>query len=129
VSALRELIPDYAGHADAPARRLSDQQVRAWAGESLVDVQERLGLGADSGRFEKLLLRCEFGDYYVIKALEDARFGAEDTSAAVERYDRNVVAAAAEAKTLTAAGLDAFVAGLERALDERAAGVSALLKR
>ncbi len=38
LDAIRALIPAYAGHAGADERRLSDQQVRAFAGELLVDL-------------------------------------------------------------------------------------------
>ena len=40
-----ELVPGYAGHADPQARFLSDQQVRAWVGEMLADLDERLSPG------------------------------------------------------------------------------------
>jgi hypothetical protein len=130
VSVLRDLIPSYAGHADSQARRLSDQQVRAWAGEALADVRDRLDLGAFAERFDALLMRCEFGDQRVIKALEADYFAEPGAAAAVEQHDGEVVAIAESAKTLTADGLDAFLGKLERAFDERAnAVVTGYLKR
>jgi hypothetical protein len=130
VSVLRELIPTYAGHADSLARRLSDQQVRAWAGEALVDVRDRLDLGASEDRFDALLMRCEFGDQHVIKALEADHFAQPGAAETVEQHDGEVVAIAQIAKTLTPDGIDAFLGELERAFDERAAAiVTSYLKR
>jgi len=127
--ALTGLLPAYAGHGDGQARRLSDQQVRAYAGESLVDLQDRLAVGPVQDRFDALLMRCEFGDQHVIKALEDARFAEPEAAAAVESCDRALVEVAGRARDVDAAGLEAFVADLERAFDDRAAAVSARLKR
>jgi hypothetical protein len=130
VSTLHERIPAYAGHADAQARRLSDQQVRAWAGESLVDLRDRLDVAPISDRFEALLMRCEFGDQHVIKALENDHFAEPGAAATVEEYDGRLVAAAAAAQTVTADSLEGFIVTLERTFDERAkAVVTNYLKR
>jgi hypothetical protein len=123
VSALHDLLPAYAGHADAQARRLSDQQVRAWTGESLVDLRDRLDVGPVSDRFDALLMRCEFGDQHVIKALENDHFAEPGAAATVEEYDGRLVAAAAAAQTVTADGLEGFMGTLEHAFDERATAV------
>ena len=128
VSALRVLIPSYAGHDDAPARRLSDQQIRAWTGESLADLQDRIAVAAVQDRFDALLMRCEFGDQLVIRALEADACGEPEAAATVEAHDAGVIAAAARAKTVAQDGLDALIGDLERAFDERAAAVIALLK-
>ena len=125
---LRSLLPAYAGGADAAARRLSDQQVRAWIGESLVDLQDRLALDGFRERFDMLLGRCEFGDQHVIKALEHGALDAADAAAAVERFDANIVTAAARAKTVVADALGALFDELEGAFDARAAAVADLLK-
>jgi hypothetical protein len=129
VSALRTLLPAYAGQDDEQTRRLSDQQVRAWAGEMLIDVQERLALDGLSDRFERLLMRCEFGDQHVMKALEDDRFGEPAVAAAIAAEDRKLVEAATRGRTVAAGGVDGFIGDLERAFDERAAAVAAQLKR
>ena len=128
VSTLRAVLPAYAGHDAAADRRLSDQQVRAFAGELLVDLQDRVALEGVRSRFDALLMRCEFGDQHVIKALEDGRFGAPAAAAAIEACDRTLVEAAVAARTVMADGLDAFIGNLERAFNARAAAVAELLK-
>jgi hypothetical protein len=122
-------VPGYAGHSDAVARRRSDQQVRAWVGELLVDLQDRLPLDGVRERVEALLIRCEFADQHVVHAIEDDRFGADDFAAAIEDYDRKLVTAAGACPTVTAAELSGLVDALERAFAERAAGIEARLKR
>lgn len=126
VSALHALIPAYAGHADAVARRLCDQQVRAFAGEALVDLQERLPIAPVQDRFDALLMRCEFGDQHVIKALEDDRFAGAEHVAVVEAEDAKLLGAAVAADRVDAAGLPAFQATLQAAFTERTATIVAL---
>jgi hypothetical protein len=121
-------VPDYAGHGDAVARRRSDQQVRAWVGELLVDLQDRLPLDGVRARVEALLMRCEFADQHVIRAIEDDRFGADDFAAEIENYDRKLVAAAEGCRTVTAPGLNALIDAIEGAFADRAAGIEARLK-
>jgi hypothetical protein len=127
-STLRSLLPVYAGQADVGARRTSDQQVRAWTGESLVDLQDRVSLEGFQERFDRLLMRCEFGDQHVIKGLEQEAFDAADAAAALERHDARIVAAAARAKTVAADALAALFDELERAFDARAAAIADVLE-
>jgi hypothetical protein len=122
-------VPDYAGHGDAVARRRSDQQVRAWVGELLVDLQDRLPLEGLRERFDALLMRCEFADQHVVHAIEDDRFGGADFAAAIEDYDRKLVTVAGASATVTAAELSGLIDAIERAFAERAAGIEARLKR
>jgi hypothetical protein len=129
IGALRALIPTYAGHESAQARRLTDQQVRAFTGEALVDLQDRLSLDAVRDRFDALLMRCEFGDQHVIKALEDDHFAEGPAAAANEDVDVKLVEIAARLKSVDAGGLADLFGDLERAFDERAATVSGRLKR
>jgi hypothetical protein len=121
-------VPGYAGHADAAARRLSDQQVRAYVGEILADLADRLPIDAVQERYDALLMRCEFANQHVIRAIEDDRFARPAAVAAVEEYDRKLVAAADACKTVDAGGLPACLDALEGAFNERAAGIEALLK-
>ena len=129
VSVLRALLPAYAGHDSVAARRLSDQQVRAFAGETLVGVQDRVPLGDLQTRFDALVIRCEFGDQHVILALENGDFAAPEAVALVEGCDRVLVEAAARGGTVDAGGLETFIGDVERALDARVAAVTAWLKR
>ena len=122
------LVPGYAGHADASARRLSDEQVRAWVGEMLVDLQDRLALDGVRERVDALLLRCEFADQHVIHAIEDDRFAEPDMAGVIEAYDRKLVEAARGCTTTAAEELTVLIETLERAFDERAAAIAAQLK-
>jgi hypothetical protein len=126
---LAALIPDYAGHRDARARRLSDQQVRAWVGEILAGLRGRIALDGLAERFEALVLRCEFGDQHVIRAIEDDCFGEPEVAEEVEAHDRVLVEAANRGRSTEPASPEAFVEALERAFDTRAAAIAARLKR
>ena len=128
VTDLRAMLPAYAGHADASARRLSDQQIRAWTGEALVDLQDRVALDGLQERFDALLMRCEFGDQHVIKALEKDAFERPDAAAAVEKHDVAIASVAAQLKSVAADNVAALLAELEHAFDARATAVLAMLK-
>jgi hypothetical protein len=123
------LVPGYAGHADAIARRLSDQQVRAWVGEMLADLEDRLPIDAVRDQFEAVLLHCEFGDQHVIKAIEDNRFAQPDKVKLVEDVDRRLIEVANRSRTIEPDGLSALLEDLERAFQERAAAIEAHLER
>ncbi len=123
------LVPGYAGHADALARRLSDKQVRAWVGEMLAELQGRFAGGDHQERLETLLMRCEFADQLVIRAIEDERFGQPELAELVEACDRRLIEAAAGGRSATAEGLGALFEALERAFDERTASIEKRLKR
>ncbi len=123
------IVPGYAGHEDVQARHMSDQQVRAWVGERLADLQGRIPMGGYQDRVDALLMRCEFTDQHLIRAIEDDRFAEPDAAAAVEEYDRKLVALANSSTSTSAGTLGTLLDGLEGAFDERAAGIAALLKR
>jgi hypothetical protein len=123
---VRTSIPAYAGHDDAAARRLSDQQVRAWVGEHLAALRDRLPLDGASAAFDDAILHCEFGDQRVIKLLEGSRFGEPAIAASVEAADTRVLAAVAGADRVDAAGLAAFVTGVRDALRARIDAIVAL---
>ena len=123
------LVPGYAGHADVQSRRLSDQQVRAWVGEMLAELMGRVPLDGISARVDALLLRCEFGNQHVIKAIEDERFSGPDLVRLVEEYDRKLIAAASQGPKTGPEDHTAIVEGIEHAFDERAAAIAGGLKR
>jgi len=123
---VRTSVPGYAGHADVVSRRRSDQQVRAWVGERLAALRERLPLDGATAAFDDALFHCQFGDQHVIKALEDAHFGDDATAAAVETEDAQLIAAAAGSERVDAAGLSAFITRVSDALRERTAAILAL---
>ena len=123
---VRSLISEYAGQADAQARRRSDQQVRAWIGERLAELRQRLSLGEVSGPFDELLMHCQFGDQRVIKALEDNGFADPATSADVETEDARVIDAASASERIDAAGVAAFIDTLAAAFRRRNDAIVAL---
>jgi hypothetical protein len=125
----RELVPGYAGHADPQARFLSDQQVRASVGEMLAGLQERLPADGLRDQVETLLLRCEFGDQHVIRAIQDDRFGKPELAELVEACDRKVVEAADRVKNAGPDDLASAFGALVQAFDERSAEIEARLKR
>jgi hypothetical protein len=74
---LRSRVPGYADYANADARHEVDKQIRAWLGEALSEVRERLNpSGALGERLDGLILRCEFSDQRVIRAADHASFDA-----------------------------------------------------
>jgi hypothetical protein len=122
-------VPGYAGHADAAARRLSDQQVRASVGELLTGLRARLAPGGVRDRVDALLFRCEFGDQHVVRALEDESFAQPELAAMVESYDHKLVDAANAVVTAPADELPALLDSLEHVFDERGAAIGGRLKR
>jgi hypothetical protein len=123
---IRSAIPNFAGFADVPARRLSDQQVRAWVGERLAALREREPRATDGSDFEDAIVHCQFGDQHVIKALEDGRFGEPERVAVLEAEDIRLLTIAAGADTVTSDGVSAFVAAVREALLRRNAAIVAL---
>jgi hypothetical protein len=123
------LVPGYAGHADARARRLSDQQVRAWVGEMLANLRERVPADGYSERLEALLMQCEFSDQHVIKAIEDDRFAQPELVELVEDCDRKLIAAANPGPKTAPDGVPALLEALETAFKERSEAIEARLKR
>jgi hypothetical protein len=118
---IQRSIPDYAGVGDASARRRSDQQVRAWVGEHLAALRERLAseLGASATLLDDVILRCEFGDQRVIKAIEAARFDDPACGARLTAHNALLVSTMAGSASVDAAGLAAFVTALDAALTQR----------
>jgi hypothetical protein len=117
---LRSRIPGYADYANADARHEVDKQIRAWLGEALSEVRERLEpSGALAERLDGLILRCEFSDQRVIRAADHASFdpGLVDH---VHELDRGIVAAADRIREVTSNDdLSTVLDDAARLLDER----------
>lgn len=117
---LQSRIAGYADYANDAARHQVDKQIRAWLGEALGVVRERLSpAGALGERLDGLLLRCEFTDQRVVRAADHARFGAALVDR-VHQLDRELVEVAdrirgAEGEDVLATALD----DAARVLDER----------
>jgi hypothetical protein len=68
---VRTRVRGYAGLADPMARRLSDQYLRAWAGETLAGLRERAEIpDAVRERLDDAILRCELGDQRLLVEFE-----------------------------------------------------------
>ena len=68
---LRERIPAYADYGDEDARHLVDKQVRAYVGEALSGLRERLEkelAGAVAELLDRTLLMCEFSNQQLMRA-------------------------------------------------------------
>jgi hypothetical protein len=117
---LRSRVPGYADYANADARHDVDKQIRAWLGEALSEVRERLRpSGALAERLDALVLRCEFSDQRVIRAADHATFG----SGLVDRVhalDRAIVDVADRIREVKSTDdLSAVLDDAARLLDER----------
>ena len=117
---LRGRVPGYADYADEDARHAVDKQMRAFLGEALALVRDRLAPDGPLGdRLEGLLLRCEFSDQRVIRATNHAVIGGS-LADRVHELDRQLVEMAERIRE--AAGPDELAGELDdaaRLLDER----------
>jgi hypothetical protein len=126
---IRARVPAYAGLGDPGARRASDQHLRAWSGEILAGLRERVPAGAVRERLDAIVLRCEFGDQRLVMAFEE--HGALADGEALARYlaaDRATVEAVdAAVGTAEPEALARALEAVEGALNERlrTAGVDA----
>jgi hypothetical protein len=117
---LRSRVPGYADYANADDRHEVDKQIRAWLGEALSEVRERLRpSGALAERLDGLILRCEFSDQRVIRAADHARFDAGLVDH-VHELDRGIVSAADQVREVTSEeALGTVLDDAARLLDER----------
>lgn len=117
---IAERIPGYADYANVDARHQVDKQIRAWLGEALSDARARLNPDASLGeRLDGLILRCEFSDQRVIRAVDHARFD-DELVARIHELDRGIVEAAERIREI--ASTDELATSLDdvaRLLDER----------
>ena len=116
---LRERIESYADYTDDAARRLSDEQIRAYAGEALARLRERLAPGGAEGQaLEALLLRCQFVEQTKARVFDATAVDAAQI-AATAAADRDVVNIADCADTVAAADLGVLLVQLAAAFERR----------
>lgn len=116
---MRERIESYADYTNDDDRRLSDEQVRAYVGEALARLMERLQpSGAASETLSQVLLRCQFADQRVMRALDVDVIGASEI-AGLRGADRELATLADRADTIDAGGVLPFVVQIGTALDRR----------
>lgn len=126
---LRERIESYADYTNAADRRRSDEQIRAYVGEALIDLRDRLAPhGADGEALERLLMRCEFADQNMAHAFDAISVDPAEV-AATAAADRNLATLAGDAATVDAAGLATLLARIDAAFDRRWQSVGAAPKR
>jgi hypothetical protein len=90
---VRERIPEYGDYSDETTRHLTDEYVRAYVGERLSDVRDRLDGELDPAArktLEELLLRCQFTDQVFIRWIDHARLEAPAV-AHLHQIDRTLV--------------------------------------
>jgi hypothetical protein len=107
---VRERIPEYGDYSDEATRHLTDEYVRAYLGERLSEVRDRLDGELDAAArktLEELLLRCQFTDQVFIRWIDHARLQAPAVAhlhqidrALVELADRLESASAPELRDL-----------------------------
>ncbi len=116
---VRERIESYADYTNDDSRRLVDEQIRAYVGEAVSRLQERLGPdGAAGDALSAILLRCQFADQHVVRALEAATVDGTDFSA-VHKLDRDLTAAAERADSIAPPSLDDYLTEISTLLDAR----------
>ena len=117
---LRERIESYADYTNDDARRLSDDQIRAYLGVALAELQERLHPVDRAGEtLARIILRCQFADQHVVRALDTDDI-TEAELAALHQADHALVELADRAAALAATDVDGYLAAVESALDARA---------
>ena len=120
VEQIRAEIPDFPGCDNENECRLSDEQVRAYAGERLATI-DREKLSAElSDVYEKLLFRCEFMNQDAFRVFAEDRSG--NRVAAVLDADAAMVAAA-KAIDSNAEGIADKFKALAEAFDRRDAAM------
>ena len=120
VAFLRERIESYADYTNAESARLTDEQIRAFVGEALSRLQERLQpADTTADALGRALLRCQFADQNVIRALDKGAMTHAELDA-IHAADGELVALAESADRMTAGEIADFIGRVAAALDERA---------
>lgn len=122
---IRRRLPSYADYRDQDARHLADKQVRAYVGEALARLRERLR--PDDGpadQLDRVLLRCEFSDQRLIRAVDHGTFTDEEIVERIHDLDRALIEAADGADALDAARLPAYLAEVEGLFEARFGAIS-----
>ncbi|HTV92330.1 MAG TPA: hypothetical protein VMG98_06405 [Verrucomicrobiae bacterium] len=119
LAALGAKIPGFPGYGDADARRLSDEQVRAYLGEAMAAIGPRLGSAEPlTERYDATLLRAEFMNHTAFRVYESAKLDDAQT-AAMAVADLAVAGLGDAAGAVDAESLDAYLDSVNAALDDR----------
>lgn len=117
LESLRSKIPDFAGYLNEEDRRRSDELVRAYAGEALAALEERVAPGGDP-RFQGPLLRAGFMNQVAFKAFEYEQLG-DRRNEEVGACDLRLIELADRAASLDAGVIDSYLAEVSAAFDAR----------
>lgn len=117
---LAEKIPGFPGYADTDSRRLADEEVRAYLGEALAALSDRLGpsVGSLTERLESTLLRAEFMNQAAFRQFESADLD-ETRMRAMAAADLAAVELGDQAASIDAASLAGYLDAVAAALDAR----------
>jgi hypothetical protein len=119
LAVLRSHIEAYADYTDESSRHLVDKQIRAWVGEALARVRERLAPQGELGeQLEGLIFRCEFSDQRAIRAGDHASMG-DALIAHIHGLDRQIVEAANSAAGIELDRLGEYLANVVALFDQR----------
>jgi hypothetical protein len=118
---VRERIESYADYTNDDERRLADEQVRAYVGEALARLFERLEpSGTAAEMLAGVLLRCQFADQTVVRAMDTSGDVSPSELTALHASDRDLIALADRGDSIDAAGLEAYLTAIDAGLDKRA---------
>jgi hypothetical protein len=126
---LRAKIPDFPGYGDELARRHSDELVRSYMGEALVELSTRLApLESDRRQeIDALLLRVGFADQQAFArhgcGPDEEERGSECD--AVLADDVETIELADRAPAIDASALRAYLVAVEKVLERRDATLRA----
>ena len=122
---LRERIPAYADYGDEDARHLVDKQVRAYVGEALSTLRERLAqelAGAIADQLERTLMMCEFSNQQLMHMLDHAHLSNTEVEE-LHEVDHELILTADRAEAVEFAMLDGFLSELTALFARRAQAV------
>jgi len=119
LSFLRSKIAEYADYRDQEARHLVDKEVRAYVGEAVARMRERLGPAGAADVLDDLLMRCEFSDQRVIRAMDHGSFADESLVKQIHELDRALIEAADRAGDVGSDGLSAYAKEVGVLFDRR----------
>lgn len=125
LSFLKERIPAYADYGDEDARHLVDKQVRAYVGEALSTIRERLAADLAetvAEQLEKTLLMCEFSNQQLIHMLDHAKLSNTEIEE-LHEVDHELIQIADRANAIEASKLDGYLAALTELFARRAQAV------
>ncbi len=131
LQAIAARITAYADYHDETARHLADEQVRAWAGEAISRLRERLAPFGDAvnDQFDELLLICEFTDQVLMRILNHLALDSAGR-AQIHGVDRALVETADGADRIAAASeVGPFLSGLRERFAERTRLIESLAPR